>query len=177
VKLSKASVGYRGSGGVEAPLPLLEGVDLSIPRGARIVLLGPNGVGKSTALKAVSGALPLLAGSREVGQGVDMGVFTQDLAQDLPQDRVALEYVLETVRQKDMSITDQRARAALGSLGLSGEKALRPIGALSGGEKARVALAVFVLVPHNFLVMDGGWVTFERMLSSRRADDSFAALR
>jgi ABC-type multidrug transport system ATPase subunit len=122
-----------------------------------MVLLGPNGCGKSTVLKALTGILPPLeAGSsdRTLGEGLEMGVFTQDLAQDLPQDQIAVDYVLATVRQKDMSITDQQARGALGALGLMGEKAMRPISALSGGEKARVALSVFALLPHNLLVLD-----------------------
>jgi ATPase subunit of ABC transporter with duplicated ATPase domains len=98
--------------------------------------------------------LPLMEGERTLGEGLEMGVFTQDLAQDLPQEAIALDYVLETVRQKDVSISVQQARAALGALGLTGEKAVRPIIALSGGEKARVALSVFVLLPHNLLVLD-----------------------
>ncbi|CAM9905558.1 unnamed protein product [Phaeothamnion confervicola] len=83
-----------------------------------------------------------------------MGIFTQDLAQDLPQDAVALELVLERVRQHDPTISDEKARNTLGALGLSGGKALRNIGWLSGGEKARVALAVFCLCPSNVLLLD-----------------------
>lgn len=149
VKLVNASFGYPG-----AAAPLVERLDLTLARGSRLVLLGPNGCGKSTMLKALTGALPPLSGERSLGEGLEMGVFTQDLAQDLPQDAVALEHVLATVRQRDVTISDQQARAALGALGLTGEKAMRPIGALSGGEKARVALSVFALLPHNLLVLD-----------------------
>lgn len=148
IKLANASFGYPPAA------PLVERLDLTLARGSRLVLLGPNGCGKSTVLKALSGALPLLSGERALGEGLEMGVFTQDLAQDLPQDAIALEHVLATVRQRDVGISDQQARAALGALGLTGEKATRPIGALSGGEKARVALSVFALLPHNLLVLD-----------------------
>jgi ABC transporter len=58
------------------------------------------------------------------------------------------------VRQKDPTISDETARKALGALGLTGEKSLRKVGHLSGGEKARVALASFVLIPHNLLLLD-----------------------
>jgi len=151
LKLRNASFGYPPAA------PLVEKVDFTLTRGTRMVLLGPNGCGKSTVLKALTGTLPPLetgSSDRILGEGLEMGVFTQDLAQDLPQNQVAVDYVLATVRQKDMSITDQQARGALGALGLMGEKAMRPISALSGGEKARVALSVFALLPHNLLVLD-----------------------
>jgi ATP-binding cassette, subfamily F, member 3 len=148
IKLRNATIGYT------ADSPLVKNVDFTLTRGSRLVLLGPNGAGKTTVMRALTGQLPLLTGTREEGEGLSMGVFTQDLAQDLPQDEVALKYVLDSVRPRDMTISDQTARAALGALGLTGEKALRQIGQLSGGEKARVALAVFVLIPHNLLVLD-----------------------
>lgn len=151
VKLQNASFGYPPA------QPLVKEVDFTLTRGTRMVLLGPNGCGKSTVLKALTGLLPALNGAsseRILGEGLEMGVFTQDLAQDLPQEHIALDYVLSTVRQKDLSVSDQQARGALGALGLTGEKAMRPISALSGGEKARVALSVFALLPHNLLVLD-----------------------
>ena len=58
------------------------------------------------------------------------------------------------MRLKDPTISDETARKALGALGLTGEKSLRRVGHLSGGEKARVALASFVLIPHNLLLLD-----------------------
>ena len=61
---------------------------------------------------------------------------------------------LKKVRLKDPTISDETARKALGALGLTGEKSLRRVGHLSGGEKARVALASFVLIPHNLLLLD-----------------------
>ena len=76
-----------------------------------------------------------------------LGVFAQDLAQDLPQAALALSYVADTVRGYDATINDERCRTVMGSLGLVGEKATRPIRSLSGGEKARVALATFCLTP------------------------------
>eukprot|EP00850_Spirogloea_muscicola_P013762 SM000095S24976 [mRNA] locus=s95:208027:212058:+ [translate_table: standard] len=146
--LKKAAVGWA------AGQALLRNVNLNLEMGMRLVILGPNGCGKSTLLRALAGERTLLEGTREVGAGVQIGIFTQDLAQDLPQDLSALECVLEIAREKDPTVTDVKARTALGALGLSGETALRPIRELSGGEKARVALGGFVLRPHNVLLLD-----------------------
>jgi ATPase subunit of ABC transporter with duplicated ATPase domains len=115
---------------------------------------GPNGAGKSTLLKSLSGVEPLIQGSRRLGEGAKLAVFSQDLAQDLPLEMPALEYVLAKAREDDPNITTEQGRKSLGSLGLAGESAQRPIGQLSGGEKARVALAAFALIPYNLLLLD-----------------------
>ncbi|GLI70270.1 hypothetical protein VaNZ11_015202 [Volvox africanus] len=138
----------------DAPKPLLSGVNLVIRRGQRVLVLGPNGAGKSTLLKAIGGALPLWAGSRALGDGVRMAVFSQDLAQDLPLELSALEYVEGVARANDPGVTTEKCRQALGALGLTGNMPLQKIGVLSGGEKARVALAAFALVPANVLLLD-----------------------
>ncbi len=146
--LHKARFGWPDSAGVVEPL--FTEVDLEIRRGQRLALLGPNGSGKSTLLGALSGRLKLSAGRRTVGKGVRIGLFTQDLAQDLPADTSALDYVLSMAP----AVLPARIRAALGALGLHGDDALRPIKSLSGGEKACVALAVFVVRPHEVLLLD-----------------------
>lgn len=83
-----------------------------------------------------------------------MGFFKQDLAQELDQTATAVDVVTRMVRAKDPSISDEKARTVLGTIGLSQEKGVRIVGHLSGGEKARVALAGFVLIPHNLLLWD-----------------------
>ena len=128
--------------------------DVRIERGMRWVVRGPNGAGKSTFLSALSGKLSPNVGTRVEGDGLALGVFTQDLAQDLDQEATAVEVVTRHVREYDPSLSDERARSVLGALGLTGEKSLRKVGNLSGGEKARVALASFVLIPHNLLLLD-----------------------
>lgn len=133
---------------------LYKDCSLTIEREMRLVVLGPNGCGKSTLLAALSGKLPLIGGERSIAEHLEMGVFTQDLAQELPLDKVAMDVVLEHVQAKDPSINSERARAVMGALGLSGSKALQAVGTMSGGEKARVALSMFVLVPHNLLILD-----------------------
>ncbi|KAJ1424701.1 ABC transporter [Ochromonadaceae sp. CCMP2298] len=133
---------------------IIQGASIEIERGMRIAVRGPNGAGKSTLLSALSGKLLPAVGIREEGDGLALGTFTQDLAQDLDQSARAVDVVTSAVRQFDTSLTDERARSVLGALGLVGEKAIRVVGDLSGGEKARVALASFVLIPHNLLLLD-----------------------
>jgi ATP-binding cassette subfamily F protein 3 len=144
VVLEKVSLGWP-----EGPV-IVEGVDLVLERGMRVALLGPNGAGKSTLLHGIAGTLPLRAGRRTVGRGVRFGVFTQDLARDLPRDQTGLQVVQELVP----IAPESKVRAALGALGLVGDMALRPVGTLSGGEKARVALAGFAVRPANVLLLD-----------------------
>lgn len=134
---------------------ILTAVGLELRKGMRLVVRGPNGAGKSTLLRALAGTLPLIYGGERVADDrLELGVFAQDLAQELPQDVGAYEYVANSVRAGDPSIEDTKIRTTMGSLGLTGEKATRLIGALSGGEKARVALATFCLTPCNVVLFD-----------------------
>eukprot|EP01041_Mallomonas_annulata_P002410 gene2410-4679_t len=141
-------------GVAEASGNIISDVNIKIERGMRIVVRGPNGAGKSTLLSALSGKLHPASGIRTEGDGLALGVFTQDLAQDLDQEATGVELVTRIVREVDPTLSDERARAVLGALGLRHEKAVRKIGHMSGGEKARVALAYFVLMPHNLLLLD-----------------------
>jgi ABC-type multidrug transport system ATPase subunit len=134
--------------------PIIQGINMHIERGMRIAVRGPNGAGKSTLMSAFSGELALSKGSRDEGEGLTMGIFKQDLAQELNPDILAVTQVTNLVREKDPSCSDLTARTTLGTLGLTGEKATRLIRNLSGGEKARVALASFVLIPSNFCLLD-----------------------
>jgi len=138
----------------EGTAVILDGVSFDVGRGQRIILRGPNGAGKSTLLKALAGTLPLAKGTRLEDERLRLGIFAQDLAQELPMHQSALEYVANAVRQFDGGITEERCRSVMGALGLTGDKAVRIIGALSGGEKARVALATFCLTPYNMLLFD-----------------------
>eukprot|EP00899_Mesostigma_viride_P021830 jgi/Mesvir1/29649/Mv21492-RA.3 len=149
LKCRNLAIGYGGSSPV-----LVKDVDLVIERGQRMLVLGPNGCGKSTLMKTLAGTLAPVDGELELGEGAKIGFFTQDLAQDLPKDKVAVDHVLEVVRKEDPGVTLQQARGALGALGLRGPSQLRRIGDLSGGEKARIALAAFVLCPCNVLLLD-----------------------
>ncbi|KAL3908933.1 MAG: hypothetical protein SGILL_008291, partial [Bacillariaceae sp.] len=138
-------------------IPLVSNINLDIQRGMKILVRGPNGSGKSTLLHTLRGKLPLLQGDRIENENLRLGVFTQDLAQELDTSRRAVDLVTEYARggdDGDILISDQDARSVLGGLGLTGEKALRLVGDLSGGEKARVALAMFALKPSNLYLLD-----------------------
>lgn len=130
--------------------PLFSGLDFDLHRGERWVFLGANGSGKSTLLKLLSGSLRPLAGNRVLGRGVRVGVFEQDQARALPTELRAVDFVLHAAPL----CTELRARSALGALGLSGEAALQLIGTLSGGEKARVALAALSVQQWDVLLLD-----------------------
>jgi ATPase subunit of ABC transporter with duplicated ATPase domains len=108
-------------------------------------------------LDALRGTLPLLGGDRIENETLRLGVFTQDLAQELDPKARAVDLVTAYAREGshgDIFISDKEARSVMGGLGLQGEKSLRKIGALSGGEKARVALAMFALKPSNLYLLD-----------------------
>ncbi|KAL7444418.1 hypothetical protein ACHAXM_012020 [Skeletonema potamos] len=150
LSLEGADIGYDGE-------PLLRGIDLTINRGVKLILRGPNGAGKSTLLAALRGKLPLLQGKRVENENLRLGVFTQDLAQELDVNARAMDLVTEYARtgqHGDITISNQDARGVMGRLGLSDEKPLRKVGELSGGEKARVALSMFALKASNLLCLD-----------------------
>jgi ATP-binding cassette subfamily F protein 3 len=101
--------------------------------------------------------LPLLHGERKENPTLQLGVFTQDLAQELNPKARAVDLVTAYAREGsdgDITTTDGMARGAMGRLGLQGNKAVRLISDLSGGEKARVALAMFALKPSNVYLLD-----------------------
>ena len=152
--LSGATIGYN-----PAEPPLLQNIDLKISRGMKLLLRGPNGAGKSTLLKALRGNVPemIQAGERIENDRLKLGTFTQDLAQELDPESRAVDLVTDYARMGadgDMTVTDEAARSVLGRLGLGGEKPLRKVAALSGGEKARVALGMFALKASNLLMLD-----------------------
>ena len=150
LRLKDADVGYKTGETV------LKVEDLVLQVGQRCALLGPNGCGKTTLLKTLAGQLEVRAGARILGVGnlrrARVAFFTQDLAQDLPADITPVEHVLAD--DAPIMLDEQGARSALGALGLRGACHKAKIGTLSGGEKARVALAVFATRPADILLLD-----------------------
>ncbi|CEG00324.1 ABC transporter, conserved site [Ostreococcus tauri] len=150
LKAKDLDVGY-----VSTDSTLVKGVNLTVTKGDRILIIGPNGAGKSTLMKTIGGVIESRGGGVEQGEGAVIGYFSQDLAQELPTEVDALTHVLDVARKIDKSVTSETARGVLGALGITGSAAVdRTIGSLSGGEKARVALAAFVLRPVNVLLLD-----------------------
>ena len=145
--LHEASIGHG------ADKALVSNVDLDIRRGMKILITGPNGAGKSTLLHTLRGGITLLGGTRSENDQLRLAFFTQDLAQELDPNETAVDTVTAYARTGDVNVSNQDARGALGRLGLTGEKAMRKIRDLSGGEKARVALAMFSLKPSNLYLV------------------------
>lgn len=130
--------------------PLLKNINVNIQPGMRIGLLGVNGAGKSTLVKALVGELALLAGERTVGEHLAIGYFAQHQLEALDLQASALLHI----QRLSPTATEQEIRTFLGSFDFHGDKALEPIAPFSGGEKARLALALVVWQRPNLLLLD-----------------------
>jgi ATP-binding cassette subfamily F protein 3 len=143
IQLDDATLGYPGR-------PILEAKTLRIAPGARIGVLGVNGAGKTTLMRTLAGDLPLLGGTLFRGQHSDLGYFAQHQLELLRADQSALEQL----RLRTPMATDQRRRTYLGGWGFSGDIVLRPVATLSGGEKARLVLALIAWQQPTLLLLD-----------------------
>ena len=130
---------------------LFLGAELEVERGDRIALVGPNGAGKSTLLRLIVGLESPQEGRAGLGaHNVVAGYFEQNQAEALDLARTVIDTLFEAV--PDWSQT--QVRSLLGSLGFSGDAVVKQVGQLSGGEKARLALALLLVSPCNLLVLD-----------------------
>lgn len=139
------------SAGYQVDKPILKKVNLRIEPGARIALLGPNGAGKSTLIKCIAGELPPLTGERLTpSPKLRIGYFAQHQLEQLNPKLSALEHLVEL----DNCISEQQARDFLGGFDFHNDKAINPIAPFSGGEKARLALALIIWRQPNLLLLD-----------------------
>ncbi|HBK66439.1 MAG TPA: lysophospholipase [Cyanobacteria bacterium UBA11149] len=130
---------------------LFLGTDLEIERGDRIAFLGPNGAGKSTLLRLIVGMEKPTEGTVTLGQhNVIPGYFEQNQAEALDLERT----VMETIHDEVPDWKNEEVRTILGRFLFSGETVFKKVRSLSGGEKARLALAKMLLRPVNFLILD-----------------------
>ncbi len=130
---------------------LFLGSDLLIERGDRIAFLGPNGCGKSTLLKMIVGTETPTDGSIALGQHqVIPSYFEQNQAEALDLDKT----VMFTIHDEVPEWTNEEVRTLLGRFLFSGDSVFKKVEALSGGEKARLALAKMLLRPFNLLILD-----------------------
>lgn len=144
LSLDAASVGY------EPGRPVLTQLSLRIDPDDRIALLGRNGNGKSTFARLLAGKLAPMSGSVVRAPKLTAGYFAQHQLEELDGTLTPLE----TLGMLRRSLGEQELRTRLGSFGLSGDKALTKIGQLSGGERARLMLALSTLDSPNLLILD-----------------------
>lgn len=129
---------------------ILEKIRLNLVPGSRIGLLGRNGAGKSTLIKLLSGELKQQAGELSYSQGVKIGYFAQHQLETLHPEETPLQHMMQIAPKH----TEQQLRDYLGSFGFQGDKALDKVAPFSGGEKARLVLALLVWQKPNLLLLD-----------------------
>lgn len=142
LKIRDASIGYKDE-------PLATNIAINIWRGDSIALVGPNGIGKSTLLKTIIQKLQLLSGTIEYGANVTFGYYDQEQAV-LSSNKTVLQELWDRYPLKQ----EKEIRTTLGHFLFSGDDVLKTVSSLSGGEKARLALAILMLEKANVLILD-----------------------
>ena len=143
-KLEQATLRYGTA------MPVFERLDWSLLAGERIGLLGPNGAGKSTLVKALAGRLPLAEGNRYVAQNLRIGYFAQHQLEQLDMQSTPLRLLQDI----DTAAREQELRDFLGGFDFRGQMATEAVRRMSGGEKARLVLAMIVRARPQLLILD-----------------------
>lgn len=141
LQVKDATIGYDD--------PIIEHVTMRLTRGDSVALVGPNGIGKSTLLKSLVNKLPLLNGDVSFGSNVSVGYYDQEQANLTSSKRVLNELWDEYPLQPEKEI-----RTILGNFLFTGDDVLKPVSSLSGGQKARLALAKLMMQKSNLLILD-----------------------
>lgn len=126
------------------------GLNLVLTRGDRVALVGPNGAGKSTMLKILAGVLSFEEGERKMGHNVTTAYYAQHVLELLNPSNT----IIQELQQAAHDESEQKLRRILGGFLFSGDDVAKPISVLSGGERARVALAKLLVQKSNLLLMD-----------------------
>jgi ATP-binding cassette, subfamily F, member 3 len=145
--IEKQSVGY-------ADHVVLSGINLTIVPGQRIALLGRNGAGKSTLTKLLAGELTALTGQRTEARDLRIGYFAQHQLEQLHVKESPLDHLKRLGGEAAARATELELRSFLGGFGFSGDRVFEPIGPFSGGEKARLVLALVSYLRPNLLLLD-----------------------
>ncbi|MGH0432584.1 ABC-F family ATP-binding cassette domain-containing protein [Bacillus hominis] len=142
LQVKDATIGYYQE-------PIIEHVNMRLTRGDSVALVGPNGIGKSTLLKSIVNKLQLLHGDVAFGSNVSVGYYDQEQANLTSSKRVLNELWDEYPLQPEKEI-----RTILGNFLFTGDDVLKPVSSLSGGQKARLALAKLMMQKSNLLILD-----------------------
>jgi ATP-binding cassette subfamily F protein 3 len=132
------------------PQTLYSDLNLRVMRGERVAIIGPNGAGKTTLLRLIAGELRPDQGQATLGHNVTMSYYAQHLSEMLDSNKTILAEVYQVVPHESVSFV----RGVCGAFLFSGPDVDKPVGILSGGERARVSLAKILVKPGNFMVMD-----------------------
>ena len=154
--ISDTAFGYLGDDGVETTI--LHNVSRSVLAGQRIGILGANGQGKSTLVKTIARTMAPLSGTVTEGKGLSIGYFAQQELDVLRPHENPLEHMARLARemgaQSRESSREQDLRSFLGTFNFSGDMVKQSVGSMSGGEKARLVLAMIVWQRPNLLLLD-----------------------
>ncbi|WP_106408453.1 ABC-F family ATP-binding cassette domain-containing protein [Bacillus mycoides] len=142
LQVKDATIGYYQE-------PIIEHVNMRLTRGDSVALVGPNGIGKSTLLKSIVNKLQLLHGNVAFGSSVSVGYYDQEQANLTSSKRVLNELWDEYPLQPEKEV-----RTILGNFLFTGDDVLKPVSSLSGGQKARLALAKLMMQKSNLLILD-----------------------
>jgi ATP-binding cassette, subfamily F, member 3 len=145
--LEKQSAGY-------GDRVVLESLDMTIVPGSRIALLGRNGAGKSTLMKLLAGELAGLGGQRTEARDLRIGYFAQHQLEQLSPGESPFAHLRRLGGETAARATEQELRSFLGGFGFSGDRVFEPVGPFSGGEKARLVLALVSYQRPNLLLLD-----------------------
>ncbi|MGI4777437.1 MAG: ABC-F family ATP-binding cassette domain-containing protein [Janthinobacterium lividum] len=163
LSISNASFGYimqpeEGSTDEAVTKTILQGVNRSVLAGQRIGILGANGQGKSTLVKTVAREMGAIAGTVTEGKGLNIGYFAQQELDVLRPQDTPLEHMVRMAREMGAAAKEptgeQNLRSYLGSFNFNGDMVKQPVGTMSGGEKARLVLAMMVWQRPNLLLLD-----------------------
>jgi ATP-binding cassette subfamily F protein 3 len=151
--ISDSSFGYVVD---DVPKAILQGVSKSVLAGQRIGILGANGQGKSTLVKTIARTMPLLAGTLTEGKGLNIGYFAQQELDVLHPNDNPLEHMIRLAKElgSNEPSREQDLRNYLGTFNFSGDMVKQSVGSMSGGEKARLVLAMIVWQRPNLLLLD-----------------------
>lgn len=148
--LRNADIGYQAPDGDHRSRTVIQGLNLMVRGGDRIGILGVNGAGKSTLVKTLAEELPVLNGVRNASKGLEVGYFAQQQLDMLDLDKTPLQHLARIAPLA----REQELRNYLGGFGFSGDAATSIVKPMSGGEKARLALALIVWRKPNLLLLD-----------------------